>query len=154
MIFLQVVKFSGLLLVILYLKMIEEKKIIVLFDGVCNLCNGLVNFIIKRDRKAIIKFAPLQSNIAGEILQNHQFNNQELNSVIVLINDKIYTKSTAAILLIKELGGVWKAFYLLIYIPKFIRDFVYTLISKSRYKIFGKKNSCMIPTSETASRFL
>ena len=131
-----------------------EKKTIVLFDGVCNLCNGFVKFIIKKDQQAKIKFATLQSKVAIEILQKHHFNNQELNSVIVLINDKIYTKSTAAILLIKEFGGVWKFFYVFIYIPKFIRDFLYTLIAKNRYSIFGKKQTCMIPTPEIASRFL
>ncbi|MBS4042331.1 MAG: thiol-disulfide oxidoreductase DCC family protein [Chitinophagaceae bacterium] len=132
----------------------SEKKIIVLFDGVCNLCNGFVNFIIKRDKQARIKFAPLQANIAKDILTERQFNHQELNSVVVLIDDKIYTKSSAALMILKELGGVWAIFYVLIYLPKFIRDFVYSLIAKNRYRIFGKKETCMIPTPEIASRFL
>lgn len=131
-----------------------EKKIIVLFDGVCNLCNGFVNFIIKRDEKAKIKFATLQSEKALEILSVHQINERELNSVVVLIDDKIFTKSKAALKILNELGGFWKFFHVLIYVPKFIRDFGYTLIAKNRYRIFGKKETCMIPTPEIASRFL
>ncbi len=132
----------------------QEKKIIVLFDGVCNLCNGLINFIIKRDRKAIMKFASLQSKVASEILKIHNVNEQELDSVVLLIDDKIYTKSTAALHLLKELGGFWKMFYVFIIVPKFIRDFIYTLIAKNRYRMFGRKDSCMIPNKEINARFL
>lgn len=134
--------------------MTKEKNIVVLFDGVCNLCNGFVHFIIKRDTKARIKFAALQSNISKIILQKKAIKDDEMNSVIVLINDEIYTKSTAAILLLVELGGFWKCVYLFYFIPKFIRDFFYNIIAKNRYKVFGKKNSCMIPSIELAVRFI
>ena len=134
--------------------MTKEKNIVVLFDGVCNLCNGFVHFIIKRDTKARIKFAALQSNISKIILQKKAIKDDEMNSVIVLINDEIYTKSTAAILLLVELGGFWKCVYLFYFIPKFIRDFFYNIIAKNRYKVFGKKNSCLIPSKELAVRFI
>ncbi len=136
------------------LEMKKDKEIIVLFDGVCILCNGFVNFIVKRDEKAIIKFATLQSNIGKIILQKKVIKDDEMNSVIVLINDEIYTKSTAAILLLVELGGFWKCVYPFYFIPKFIRDFFYNIIAKNRYKIFGKKETCMIPSKELAARFI
>lgn len=132
----------------------QDKEIIVLFDGVCNLCNGFVNFIIKQDKKAIIKFATLQSEIAKEILKVHQINHLESNSVIVLIDDKIYTKSSAALMILKELGGVWKMFFAFYIIPKFIRDFFYNIVAKYRYVLFGKKDICIIPSQEIVDRFI
>ena len=132
----------------------QDKEIIVLFDGVCNLCNGFVNFIIKQDKKAIIKFATLQSEIAKEILKVHHINQLELNSVIVLIDDKIYTKSSAALMILKELGGVWKMFFAFYIIPKFIRDFFYNIVAKYRYVLFGKKEICIIPSQEIVNRFI
>lgn len=132
----------------------QDKKIIVLFDGVCNLCNGFVNFIIKQDKKARIKFVTLQSDIAKDILKVHQINHLELNSVIVLIDDKIYTKSSAALMILNELGGVWKIFFAFYIIPKFIRDFFYNIVAKYRYILFGKKEICIIPSQEIVDRFI
>ncbi len=132
----------------------QDKKIIVLFDGVCNLCNGFVNFIIKQDKKARIKFVTLQSDIAKDILKVHQINHFELNSVIVLIDDKIYTKSSAALMILNELGGVWKIFFAFYIIPKFIRDFFYNIVAKYRYILFGKKEICIIPSQELVDRFI
>ena len=132
----------------------QDKKIIVLFDGVCNLCNGFVNFIIKVDRKNKIKFAPLQSNYAKNFILKEPINIDEPDSVIVIINDTVYTKSSAAIKVLYEIGGFWKAFYVLLIIPKFIRDFFYSIISRNRYRIFGKRTSCMVPNSKYKERYL
>ncbi len=127
---------------------------ILLFDGVCNLCNGVVQFIIKRDPKAKIKFAALQSEPAQALLKRFNLPVKDFESFVFIHNDKYYQKSEAALNVAKEMGGVWKLFYGFIILPKFFRDFIYELISNSRYKIFGRTDSCMIPTPELRSRFL
>ncbi|RYD80437.1 MAG: thiol-disulfide oxidoreductase DCC family protein [Sphingobacteriales bacterium] len=127
---------------------------ILLFDGVCNLCNGIVQFVIKRDSKRRFLFASLQSETGQEILKDFNLPAANFDSFILISDGKCYQKSTAALKVAKELNGFWKAFYYLIFIPKPIRDFFYNLIAKNRYKIFGKRESCMIPTPELKSRFL
>lgn len=136
------------------LEMKKDKEIIVLFDGVCILCNGFVNFIVKRDKKAIIKFATLQSSVTKNILEAHHFDTYSINTLVALIDNVIYTKSTAVILVVKELGGFWKAIYIFYFIPKFIRDFFYAIVSKNRYFFGGKKDTCMIPSKEIATHFI
>ena len=134
--------------------MIEPAKNIVLFDGVCNLCNGLVRFIIKRDRFGKFKFASLQSDTGQQLLMRFGLAKNEFESFVFIQGDKYYLKSAAALKVLKELGGIWKAFYVFIFIPRPIRDFMYNLIAKSRYKIFGKRDVCMVPTPELQERFL
>ena len=131
----------------------EETRII-LFDGVCNFCNYWVNFAIKRDKKIKLKFAALQGETAKQLLPKNNINPTSLSSVIFIDNGKAYTQSSAAIRICKHLDGGWKLFYGLIIIPKFIRDFVYNIIACNRYKWFGKKESCMMPTPEMRERFL
>jgi len=118
---------------------------VILFDGVCNFCSFWVNFAIKRDRKKKLKFAPLQGEAANKLL---------LSSVVFIDKEKAYTQSSAAIRICKHLDGGWKLLYGLIIIPKFIRDFIYNIIARNRYKWFGKKESCMVPTQELRERFL
>lgn len=130
-----------------------ENKAVILFDGVCNLCNGYVQFIIKRDPKGQFQFAPLQSQIAEELIQRHQLPNK-IDSVILIDNDKAYTFSDAPLKILYKLGGFWSLTYPFILVPKFIRDRVYKWIAKNRYQWFGQKNSCMIPTPELKQRFL
>ena len=130
-----------------------EQKII-LFDGVCNLCNGFVQFIIKRDRNAIFKFAALQSDFGQAFLKSQNLNPVELKSVILIVGEKIYTQSTAALKIIQYLDGAWKLGYAFIIVPPFIRNGFYKIVSKYRYKWFGKKNQCMVPTVELKGRFL
>ena len=127
---------------------------IVYFDGVCNVCNASVQFIIKRDKKARFKFAPLQGVNGQKILEKLNKDNTEFDTFILSENDKIYQKSTAALRVIKELSGLWPLLYGFIIIPAFIRDFFYGLIAGNRYRLFGKKESCMVPTPEIKSRFL
>ena len=123
---------------------------IIFFDGICNLCNSSVNFIITRDREARFKFAPLQSEIA----KNYLDQTEEFESIVLLTNGGVYKKSTAALKIARELKGGWKLLYIFIILPKFLRDFFYDIIAKNRYKWFGKKDACMVPTPELKSRFL
>ena len=127
---------------------------ILLFDGVCNLCNGFVQFIIKRDKNAKFKFASLQSEIGQEYLKQHHLETEVFESFVYLKNDKFYQKSTAALTLFKDLGGAWVLMYVLMIFPRFIRDFFYNLIARNRYKMFGKRESCMLPSPELKNRFL
>jgi predicted DCC family thiol-disulfide oxidoreductase YuxK len=132
----------------------EPDKNIVLFDGVCNLCNGLVLFIIKRDRAGKFKFASLQSDIGQQLLIHFGLAKNEFESIVFIQGENYSLKSAAALKILRELGGAWKIFYVFIFVPRPIRDFFYDLIAKSRYKIFGKRDVCMIPTPELKERFL
>ena len=134
--------------------MSEAGTYIILFDGVCNLCNGLVRFIIKRDKGGRFKFASLQSDIGQQWLKRFDLAKNEFDSFVLIRGDKYYLKSTGVLKMLRELGGIWKVFYILIIIPRPVRDFIYDLIAKSRYRIFGKQDTCMIPTPELKDRFL
>ncbi len=126
-------------------------KRIILFDGMCHFCEWNVHFIIKRDPQAKFKFAPLQSEMAKKQL------NKEIsyNGTIVLMEDsQIYTKSTAALRICRQLSALWPVLYILIFIPRPVRDILYRIIAKNRYRWFGRKSSCMIPSPEIQKRFL
>jgi predicted DCC family thiol-disulfide oxidoreductase YuxK len=127
---------------------------IILFDGVCNLCNGAVQFIIKRDAKDIFRFASLQSETGQKLLATHQLQHKNIDSIVLVKNNNAYIKSTAALHIAKELSGIWKLAYYYIFIPKFIRDAVYDFVARNRYRWFGKKDQCMVPTAQLKSRFL
>tara|TARA_B110000240_G_scaffold186415_1_gene223037 strand:- start:497 stop:907 length:411 start_codon:yes stop_codon:yes gene_type:complete len=127
---------------------------LVLFDGFCNLCNSSVQYVIKHDRHNKFKFASLQSDAAKEILLQFNENNSDLNSIILIDNNKIFKKSLAVLRLLKILGGVYTLLYIFIIIPKPLRDWVYDYIAKNRYKWYGKKDSCMIPTKELKNKFI
>ena len=127
---------------------------IILFDGVCNFCNTAVNFVIKRDKKSVLKFAPLQSEFAKRIFINHHLPPEDFHTFLFIENNKIYTKSTAALKVCKYLKGLWSLLYGLIIVPEFIRNGIYNWIAKNRYQWFGKKEVCMIPSADVRSRFL
>lgn len=127
---------------------------LVIFDGVCNFCNYWVNFAIKHDKKKRLRFAPMQGKTAAARLARHGIHQNKLSSVVLIDNGKAYTQSSASIRICKYLDGGWKLFYGLMIIPKFIRDFLYNIIARNRYKWFGKKNACMVPTTELQERFL
>jgi len=127
---------------------------VILFDGVCNFCNYWVNFAIKRDKKKKLKFAPLQGETARQLLSEYGLDTTKLSSVILVDNGKAYTQSSAAIRICKHLDGSWKLCYGFMIIPKFIRDFLYNIIARNRYKWFGKKEACMVPTPGLRERFL
>lgn len=127
---------------------------IVLFDGVCNFCNASVNFVIERDKAGYFKFAPLQSEIGEELIAKHSIDKIETDSVIVLEDEKIYTHSSAALRIARNLDGLWKLAYVFVVVPKPLRDLAYKLFAKNRYRLFGKQDTCMMPTPEVRARFL
>lgn len=127
---------------------------IILFDGVCNFCNSSVNFVIERDKKSVIKFAALQSEAGQLLLQQFSLPTGEFNSFILIEAGKVYTASTAALKVSKYLAKLWPMLYGFIIVPKFLRDGIYKWIAKNRYKWFGKKDQCMIPSPEVHDRFL
>lgn len=132
----------------------EQEGPIVMFDGVCNLCNGLVKFAIKRDKRGILRFASLQSEPAKEIMRVHGLDENQLKTFVFVENGKAYTRSTAGLKLLRSFGGLWSLAYALIVIPRPIRDIIYNFISKNRYRWFGKQEVCMIPGPEVKARFL
>jgi predicted DCC family thiol-disulfide oxidoreductase YuxK len=131
-----------------------NKSDVILFDGICNFCNSTINFIIKRDKKKLIRFAPLQSDAGQQLLTAFNLSTTEFHSFIYIENGKVFTESTAALRVCKKLTALWPLLYGFIIVPKFIRNGIYKWISKNRYKWFGQKNQCMIPSPEIRNRFL
>jgi predicted DCC family thiol-disulfide oxidoreductase YuxK len=131
-----------------------EQHPVIFFDGVCNLCNGFVQFIIRRDPKARFRFAALQSSAARQVLPEKFFGDQKLSSVILMENGKCYTHSAAALRIVRSLSGAWPLLYVFIGVPKFLRDMIYNVIAVNRYRWFGKKEKCMIPEPAIMDRFI
>lgn len=126
---------------------------LVLFDGVCNLCDSSVQFIIKRDPKKRFRFTFLQSDLGQKFLRQLKQPTEILESVILIYGGKAYFESSAALHILKIIGGLWALFYAFIVIPSFLRNFIYRIIAKNRYRWFGKKDSCMMPTPDIKERF-
>lgn len=136
-------------------QLIPDYKSLILFDGVCNLCNNSIQFIIKKDKQNLFLFAPLQGETAQQILEYYKINTQEIDSIILYQPNKdLYFKSTAALKISSKLGFPVNFAAIFIIIPAFVRDWVYDIIAKYRYKWFGKKDQCMIPTKELQERFM
>lgn len=134
---------------------LEHNKQLILFDGVCNLCNSSVQFVIKRDKKDKFRYAALQSEIGLEIINKFNIDTSKTDSIILYSNDKgISYKSTAALKIASKLGFPTNILSLFLIIPAIIRNVVYDFIAKNRYKWYGKKDHCMIPTPELKSKFL
>ena len=139
---------------------------VVLFDGVCNFCDASVNFIIEHDPGGYFKFAPLQSDEGQKLANKFGFSSATaqsvepasdlipIDSVILVENDKAYTHSTAALKILKRLGMPWSVLYSFVILPKPIRDWAYKLFARYRYRMFGRKDQCMLPTPEVRARFL
>ncbi len=134
----------------------DYKHPILLFDGVCHFCDGAVQFLIRNDKKGVIKFAPLQSTTGQKLLRNHQLSTIDFDSLVFISNDRrLYTKSTAVLKIGYHLGGKWKLlFTILACIPRPFRDIIYRIVAKYRYKWFGQKEQCIIPSPEIRKRFL
>nr|MBC7612695.1 DUF393 domain-containing protein [Pseudopedobacter sp.] len=131
----------------------RKDKGIILFDGVCNLCNSFVEKVIAADKNDYFRFVSLQSKAAEDLLYKYpEF--RDLKTIIFLEDDKIYTRSTAALKISKHLMGVWPLLQTSYVLPKLIRDGIYNFVAKNRYKWFGKKDQCMVPTPELKSKFL
>jgi predicted DCC family thiol-disulfide oxidoreductase YuxK len=132
----------------------KDKKII-LFDGVCNLCNGALTFIIKHDKKDIFRFASLQSEIGKKLVEDRGMNPEDLDSIILIDPGfAYYRKSTAALEISRELSGGYSFLKNFLFIPEGLRDGIYNFVANNRYKWYGKKESCMIPTPELKSKFI
>ena len=134
--------------------MSDKESRILLFDGVCNLCNSIVQFTIRRDPEGKFKFASLQSESGQELLKKFGLPTDDFDSFVFIKGDKYFLKSSAGLHVLKELGGVWKLFYVFIIIPQPLRDIIYSMIAKTRYRVFGRRETCMVPTEEIRGRFL
>ena len=127
---------------------------VVLFDGVCNFCNRSVNWIIRRDKRGSFRFAALQSE-AGEALQErYGLDPSVLDTLVLIEGAKVYIKSTAALRIVKRLSPRWRALYALIAVPRLVRDFAYDWFARRRYRWFGKRDECMVPSPKVRERFL
>ena len=126
---------------------------IVLFDGVCNYCNAMVNFTMRHDPEKKYKFAALQSDIGKRLRREHGIGD-EVDSVILIEDGKAFTYSTAGLRIARNLNGIYSLSYILIIIPAFIRDGAYKLFAKYRYGLFGRTEECMMPTPDVKERFL
>ena len=127
---------------------------VVLFDGVCNLCNWSVQFIINRDPKGIFRFASLQSDIGRKLMQENGQDPDVLESIILVDVEKTYFRSRAALEIAKKLSGLWPLFYAFKIIPSPILDSIYNFIARNRYRWFGRKDQCMVPTKDLSIRFI
>lgn len=136
------------------LEQIAANKKIILFDGVCNLCNTSVTLVIKRDRKDSFRFAALQEEPGLLLIRKYHIDPSTTDSIVLIQNERAYTKSSAALRIARHLGGIYTLLYVFIIVPPFIRNWVYDYIAKNRYKWYGKKESCMIPTPELRRKFL
>jgi predicted DCC family thiol-disulfide oxidoreductase YuxK len=127
---------------------------LVLFDGVCNLCSALVQFVIRHDPAAKFRFAAIQSEIGGEIFQSHGLDPADLQTFVFVTEGKMFLRSDAAIEVVSRFGGAWKIFRIFQFVPKVLRDSIYSTIARNRYRWFGRKEICMVPTAEIKERFL
>ncbi len=121
---------------------------LILFDGLCHLCNNSVIFIIERDPDKQFKFVSLQSTAGQRLLERYGLPLDKLDTFFLIEAGKIYNRSTAALKVIKRLNGLWPILYAFIIVPRPVRDFVYNFIASNRYKVFGKRETCMVPTSD------
>lgn len=129
-------------------------KNIVLFDGVCNLCNGAVNFLIDHDKNNVLYFASLQSDFGQEVLKDYGMKTNDFDTFVFLKNGKPFTRSQAALEVLHQLGGAWSSLYLFRFVPSFVRDSIYKLVAKNRYRLFGQREACRMPTPELKAKFL
>jgi predicted DCC family thiol-disulfide oxidoreductase YuxK len=127
---------------------------VILFDGVCNLCNASVNWIIDRDKKNLFKFASLQSEYGQALINKMNLKSDYMDTVVLQEGEKVYLRSAAALRILKHIGGIYSLAYAFIIVPAFIRDFFYNMVAKNRYKWFGKQDACRIPTPELKAKFL
>ena len=131
-----------------------EEKPVILFDGVCNFCDASVNFIIRQDKKNVFRFAALQSSAGQQLAEKYHLPKKDFDSFVLVDQGKIYIKSTAGLRVYGNLPWIWKWTQIFWIVPKFIRDAVYDYVARNRYKWFGKKDQCVIPSAEVRSRFL
>lgn len=134
-------------------------RTVVLFDGICGMCNATVQFLLKRDRRGALGYASLQSDVAHEVLARHGRDASDLDTVYVVTDfdtetEQVFARSRAVIRMVAALGGVYRAIMIGRILPAFVRDFLYDRIAKNRYRMFGKREACMVPSPEHRARFL
>jgi predicted DCC family thiol-disulfide oxidoreductase YuxK len=127
---------------------------LVFFDGVCNLCNGTVQFLLNIDKHQRLQFGSLQGETAKKILPAYQMSPDKLSSIIFIHSNRVYTESSAVLEIFRMIGGPWTILYVFKIIPDFLRNGLYRLVARYRYQWFGKKDQCIIPSSSLKSRFL
>ncbi len=132
----------------------SRKKSVVLFDGVCTLCNASIDFVLKRDKKDRFRVGALQDNKGKELLSRFEAPPEYLDSLVLIEGGRIYFRSTAALRIAKRLPGLWPLLYGLILLPPFVRDGLYDWIGRNRYRWFGRKNTCRLPTPGEKAKFL
>jgi len=132
----------------------DKGSTVVLFDGVCHLCDGAVGFILKREKSADLYFAPLQSETGQDLLLKHGYSEGYLDGLVLIENSRPYDRSSACLRITRNLKFPWNLFFLCLIIPKPIRDFLYSIIARFRYRFWGKKEVCSIPSTEDRKRFL
>ncbi len=133
---------------------IPDDDAVILFDGVCNLCSGFVQFVLPRDAEGKYRFASLQSDVGQRLLAEHDLPSDELESVVLIEDGESYVKSSAIIQIAAGLGGVYRLLSPFRYVPRSVRDRIYDFVADHRYRWFGKKDRCMIPSGDVQSRFL
>lgn len=133
----------------------KHHKQIILFDGVCNLCNRFVQWVINRDRHDTFRFAPIQGKIGERLMRDHKIDPEKMDSIILVQPFRgVATKSTAVLKIGRAFGGVYRLLILLQVIPPFLRNIIYDWVARNRYKWYGKRDKCMVPTPELKSKFL
>jgi predicted DCC family thiol-disulfide oxidoreductase YuxK len=131
-----------------------ERSPIILFDGVCNFCNGAVRFVFRRDKTKSIKFAALQSEAGQALLNGYKMTGGQLDTFVFLDHGRLYTRSSAALRVCRYLKGLWPLLYGFIIVPGFVRDAIYNWIANNRYRWFGRQEECMVPSPAVRERFL
>jgi len=129
-------------------------KAIIIFDGLCNLCTGSIIFIIKRDPRAFFAFAAFQNEGGRKLLEDFGLTPDEMTSIALIEEDRLYTRSTAVLRIVRKLRAPWPVLYAFFIIPKFIRDPLYDWVARKRYRWFGQRDQCFMPSEELNSRFV
>lgn len=137
-----------------YRDIVTDPRPIVLFDGLCTVCDASVQAILKRDPKGVFRFASLQGDFGQEVLKRTGLPADELQTMILLEDGETHYRSTAVLRILRRLGGVWRLFYVFRFIPAPLRDAIYRLVAKNRHRLFGRMEACRIPTPEERSRFI
>lgn len=132
----------------------SDTKPVLLFDGVCNLCNGFVQFILKRDQAGVFRFASLQSDFGKDLLREHGLEVEQLSTVVLIEDGIAFTHSDVPLKVSAHLGGLWSLVKVFRFVPKGFRDMIYNWVARNRYRWFGKQEHCLIPQPEWKDRFL